>query len=76
MVAYPAGPGMQKLAAGWLIERVGLKGYRDGPQGVHDRQALVLVNHGGATGQGVFALSEHVLRTVKERFGVELEREE
>jgi len=75
VVAYPAGPGMQKLAAGWLIERVGLKGYRNGPQGVHDRQALVLVNHGGATGQGVFALSEHVLRTVKERFGVELERE-
>ncbi len=75
LVSYPAGPGLAKLAAGWLIERAGLKGYDLGTHGVHDRQALVLVNRGGATGGAVYDLSEHVLRTVKEKFGVELERE-
>ena len=75
LVAYPAGPGMMKLAAGWLIERAGLKGYSRGTHAVHDKQALVLVNRGGATGSEVFELSAHVLKTVQERFGVELERE-
>ncbi|MEZ4791181.1 MAG: UDP-N-acetylmuramate dehydrogenase [Flavobacteriales bacterium] len=75
LVAYPAGPGMVKLAAGWLIERAGLKGYTRGTHAVHDKQALVLVNRGGATGSEVFELSAHVLKTVQERFGVELERE-
>ena len=75
LVSYPAGTGHAKLAAGWLIERAGLKGLSRGTHGVHDRQALVLVNRGGATGQELFDLSEHVLRTVRERFGVELERE-
>ena len=74
-VAYPAGDGQMKLAAGWLIEKAGWKGHRSGACGVHDRQALVIVNHGGATGQAVYDLSEQVLRSVHERFGVELERE-
>ncbi len=75
LVAYPAGEGVVKLAAGWLIEKAGWKGHRAGACGVHDRQALVLVNHGGARGAEVHALSERILRDVHERFGVELERE-
>jgi UDP-N-acetylmuramate dehydrogenase len=74
VVAYPA-EGGYKLAAGWLIERAGWKGHRRNGHAVHDRQALVLVNHGGATGQEVFDLSTDILRSVQERFGVELERE-
>lgn len=75
LVAYPAGPGQVKLAAGWLIERAGWKGHNAGTHGVHAKQALVLVNLGGATGRAVYDLSEQVLRSVEERFGVELERE-
>jgi len=75
MPSYPAGEGHMKLAAGWLIEKAGWKGHRANDHGVHDKQALVLVNHGGATGQAIYDLSEQVLRSVHERFGVELERE-
>ena len=64
-----------KLAAGWLIDRSGLKGYRDGAVGVHERQALVLVNHGGATGCDVLRLADMVCCTVKEKFGVEISPE-
>ena len=75
MPAYPAGEGFVKLAAGWLIERAGWKGHRTGAFGVHDRQALVLVNHGGATGNQIHTLSGEIMQSIKERFGVELERE-
>ncbi len=60
-----------KLAAGWLIDRCGRKGYRRGRVGVHDRQALVLGNHGGATGREVMALADEVAGAFRERFGVE-----
>lgn len=64
-----------KLAAGWLIDRAGLKGYRCGNVGVHDRQALVLVNYGGATGGDVIALADYVCSRVAECFGVAISPE-
>lgn len=76
MPIYPAAdPDRVKLAAGWLIDRAGLKGHREGRVGVHDRQALVLVNLGGATGGEVLAFARMVQRRVEERFGVEIDTE-
>lgn len=73
--AVPNDDAHVKLAAGWLIDKSGLKGYRDGVVGVHDRQALVLVNHGGATGGDVMRLAGYVCGKVKENFGVEISPE-
>lgn len=75
LVAYPQANGQVKLAAGWLIERAGWKGFRDGDAGVHRFQALVLVNYGAATGQQLWALAQRIQADVAERFGVELEME-
>ena len=72
---YDAAPSFKKVAAGWLIEKAGLKGYRSGDAGVHAKQALVLVNYGSATGSEILALSKHVIDTVKEQFGVTFEAE-
>lgn len=75
LVAYPQVDGRVKLAAGWLIEKAGWKGYRDGDAGVHRLQALVLVNHGRATGKQLLGLARQIQADVAERFGVELEIE-
>ena len=73
---YPAAEADRiKLAAGWLIDRAGLKGYTEGRVGVHPRQALVLINTGGADGGEVLALARKVQQTVRERFGIEIDTE-
>lgn len=73
--AYPQPDGSAKVAAGWLIERAGWKGRDLGPVGSYERQALVLVNRGGATGADVRRLAEAIRADVAGQFGVELEPE-
>jgi len=75
VVNYPAGDGLVKLAAGWLIEQCGWKGKVVGHTGTWKNQALVLVNHGGATGQEVLDLSSQIIDSVYQKFGVQLQRE-
>jgi UDP-N-acetylmuramate dehydrogenase len=72
LARYPQPDGRVKLAAGWLIERAGWKGRDLGPVGMYEKQALVLVNRGGATGADVTALMDAVRCDVREKFGVEL----
>ena len=75
LVAYPQAGGQVKLAAGWLIEQAGWKGFREGDAGVHALQSLVLVNYGAATGLELLKLAQRIQADILERFGVSLEME-
>lgn len=75
LVSYAQPDGRYKLAAGWLIEQTGWKGKNLGPAGVYAKQALVLVNHGGANGADILALAKQIQQDVAAKFGVLLEPE-
>ncbi len=75
LVAYPQPDGQMKLAAGWLIDKAGWKGFREGDAGVHKMQALVLVNYGAATGQDIANLARRIQQDIAQRFKVALEME-
>jgi UDP-N-acetylmuramate dehydrogenase len=75
MVSYDIGGGRFKLAAGWLIDACGLKGYARGRAAVYEKQALVLVNRGGATGAEILELAREVQDRVERKFGIALEPE-
>ncbi|UZJ61932.1 UDP-N-acetylmuramate dehydrogenase [Pseudomonas sp. KU26590] len=75
VVGYPQADGQVKLAAGWLIEQAGWKGFREGDAGVHALQSLVLVNYGQASGKQLLGLAQRIQADILERFGVALEME-
>lgn len=72
---YPAGEGQTKVPAGWLIEKAGWKGKVVGNTGTYKNQALVIVNHGGATGKEILKLSQDIRTSVVDMFGIELKAE-
>lgn len=74
IVGYPAGCKV-KVAAGWLIENCGWKGFKRGDAGCHAKQALVLVNYGNANGQEIYDLSTEIMESIYDKFAIELERE-
>jgi UDP-N-acetylmuramate dehydrogenase len=72
---WPADEGRVKVSAAWLVETSGFRGVREGDAGVSDRHALVLVNHGSASGADILALAKHIQEGVHARFGIELQPE-
>ena len=75
MPHYTVDAGHEKIPAGWMIDQCGWKGKSLGPAGVHDKQALVLVNRGGATGQDIVTLCRTIQEDVKRKFGIEIHPE-
>lgn len=72
---YPQADGTVKVPAGWLIDTLDFKGFRQGDAGVHEHQALVLVNHGKASGKEILALAQSIQAAVQKEFGIALEAE-
>lgn len=75
LAVWPQPDGRSKISAAWLIEAAGFKGMREGDAGISNRHALVLVNHGKATGPQLWALAQQVMHGVRDKFGVALEPE-
>ena len=75
LVGYQNSDGTYKVAAGWLIEQCGWKGYRKADAGCYSQQALVLVNYGRASSAEIYDLSEEIVKSVAKKFGIQLERE-
>ena len=75
MVGYRISETQTKIAAGWLIDNAGLKGYRKADAGVHKNQALVLVNYGNASGRKIINLAKEIQEVVKEKYGIQIEPE-
>lgn len=75
IVGYSVSDNQTKVAAGWLIDRAGWKGYREGDAGVHKNQALVLVNYQNAKGKEILILSQKIQKSIKEKYDIDLERE-
>jgi UDP-N-acetylmuramate dehydrogenase len=75
MIGYTVSNSQTKIAAGWLIDNAGLKGYRKADAGVHENQALVLVNYGNATGTEIINLAKEIQQKIKEKYGICIEPE-
>ena len=75
LVSYPQENDKYKLAAAWLIEKAGLKGYQKGSAAIHEQHALIIVNIGNATGKEIQELAAYIQEKVKDKFGISLEAE-